>query len=77
MTTDGSPTDEFNMRDATNVKEVTVEVSGKRGKVDSFWVTENNDIYVKVKQGSVSVNYRLTQLNEDMKVYRKAKFEDE
>ena len=64
------------MRDASNVKEVTLEISGKRGKVDSFWITEHNDIYVKVKQGSVTVNYKLTQLSDDMVVHRKTKFED-
>jgi hypothetical protein len=65
------------MRDASNVKEVTLEISGKRGKIDSFWVTENNDVYVKVKHGLTSVNYKLTQLNEEMVVHRKARFDDD
>jgi hypothetical protein len=57
------------MRGAQNVKDVEVEASGKPGKIVSFWVTENNMIYVKIKDHKGhTTNYRLTELPDDIKV---------
>jgi len=65
------------MRDATNIKEVTIEVEGKKGKIDSFWIMPStNQVYVKVKHGSVYCNYRLTKLSDEMTVKTRPGFDE-
>jgi sporulation protein YlmC with PRC-barrel domain len=66
------------MRDADNIKDVTIEVDGKRGKIESFWILpETNEVYVKLKHGTVTCNYRLTQLDEKMIIVKKRSRFDE
>jgi len=57
------------MRDAINIKDAKVEVNGKRGKITGFWITANNAVYAKIKDyKGTTVNYRIAELSEDIKV---------
>jgi hypothetical protein len=60
------------MRDARELKNATVKVGGKTGKVVGFWVTENNVVYAKIKdyQGTTT-NHRLTELSSEMELVKK------
>jgi hypothetical protein len=57
------------MRGATDIKDLRVEVDGKKGKVMSFHVTEDSQVYTKIRlSDGTNVNYRLTQMDSEMKV---------
>lgn len=57
------------MRDAKEIKNLSVEANGKRGKIVGFWLAENNTVYAKIKNyKGQTVNHPLTQLNADIKV---------
>jgi hypothetical protein len=44
-------------------------VDGKKGKVMSFHVTEDSQVYTKIRlSDGTNVNYRLTQIDPEMKV---------
>jgi hypothetical protein len=60
------------MRDARELKNATVKVGGKTGKVVGFWVTENNVVYAKVKDyRGATTNHRLTELSPEMELVEK------
>lgn len=65
------------MRGAENIKEVSLTVNGKSGKIHSFWITENKTVYVKVQHGSTYTNYRLNELPNEFQVVKKVHFDDE
>jgi hypothetical protein len=65
------------MRDSENLIGKEVVIDGKNGVVESFWVTENNTVYTKVKHGTVTINYRLYELPENFSLTRKKSFEDD
>jgi hypothetical protein len=48
------------MRDARNLEGMSLEVGGKVGKIHSFWITEEREIFVKVVHENVYVNYQLS-----------------
>lgn len=62
------------MRDTRNIKDFHVKVFGKPGKIESFWVTDDNTIYAKVKHGNTTTNYRLTELNQNFELVKKESF---
>ena len=57
------------MRGATDIRDLKIEVDGKKGKVMSFHITEDQQVYVKIRlSDGVNVNHRLTELDPEMKV---------
>ena len=57
------------MRGATDIKDLKIMVDGKKGKVMSFYVTEDSQVYTKIRlSDGTNVNYRLTQIDSEMKV---------
>jgi hypothetical protein len=57
------------MRGATDIKDLKIMVDGKKGKVMSFHVTEDSQVYTKIRlSDGTNVNYRLTQIDSEMKV---------
>ena len=65
------------MRDARNIKDQPVKVLGNPGKIESFWVTDDNIIYAKVKHGSITTNYKLTELNQNFELVKKKTLHDD
>jgi hypothetical protein len=56
------------MRGATDIKDLKIMVDGKKGKVMSFHVTEDSQVYTKIRlSDGTNVNYRLTQLDPEMR----------
>jgi hypothetical protein len=57
------------MRGATDIKDLKIMVDGKKGKVMSFHITEDSQVYTKIRlSDGTNVNYRLTQIDSEMKV---------
>ena len=52
------------MRDARNLKDLDIKIGEKVGKVESFWITEAKEIFIKVNYGEMTVNYSLKDLPE-------------
>lgn len=52
------------MRDARNLKDLDIKIGERTGKVDSFWITEAKEIFIKVNYGEMAVNYSLKDLPE-------------
>ena len=56
------------MRGATDIKDLKIVVDGKKGKVMGFHVTEDSQVYTKIRlSDGTNVNYRLTQLDPEMR----------
>jgi hypothetical protein len=57
------------MRGAKEIKNLSVEAKGSRGKIVGFWLSENNTVYAKIKNyKGQTVNHPLTELHEGIRV---------
>jgi hypothetical protein len=57
------------MRGATDIRDLKIEIDGKKGKVMSFHITEDKQVYAKIRlSDGQNVNHRLTELASEMKV---------
>lgn len=65
------------MRGASSIKDHHVLVGGKKGKVVGFWVTEDKTIYVKVKHGTITTNYKMAKLPDDMEIVFRDNWEND
>ena len=63
------------MRGSLNLFDIDLKIDDKIGKVESFWITETKDIYVKVNVEDATVNYRLSDLKDLIQDQPKFKFE--
>ncbi len=52
------------MRDARNLKDLDIKIGERTGRVDSFWITEAKEIFIKVNYGEMTVNYSLKDLSD-------------
>jgi hypothetical protein len=52
------------MRDARDIIGMKVCISEREGKVHSFWITESNEIFVKIFYEDRYINYNLLRLIE-------------
>jgi hypothetical protein len=51
------------MRDARNLEDLEIKVGERTGRVDSFWITEAKEIFIKVNYGDMVVNYPVKDLH--------------
>jgi hypothetical protein len=64
------------MRSAINLSDIELIIDEEPAIIESFWITETKDIYVKVQQGEHSINYSLDKLKSIIKDQRKFKFDE-
>ena len=50
------------MRDARNLQKINLKIDEELCTIDSVWVTENGDLYVKVNQKDMTVNYQADKI---------------
>jgi hypothetical protein len=64
------------MRSAINLSDIELIIDEEPAIIESFWITETKDIYVKIQQGEHSINYPLDKLKSVIKDQRKFKFDE-
>jgi hypothetical protein len=50
------------MRDARNLQKINLKIDEELCTIDSVWVTENGELYVKVNQKDMTVNYQAEKI---------------
>lgn len=50
------------MRDAKNLQKINLKIDEEMCTIDSVWVTENGDLYIKVNQKDMTVNYQANKI---------------
>jgi hypothetical protein len=64
------------MRAAINLSEINLFINDEEAKIESFWITESKDVYVKVQIGESYTNYPLDKLKTIIPDQRKFKFNE-
>jgi hypothetical protein len=50
------------MRDARNLQKINLKIDEELCTIDSVWVTDNGELYVKVNQKDMTVNYQAEKI---------------
>jgi hypothetical protein len=50
------------MRDARNLQKINLKIDEELCTIDSVWLTENGELYIKVNQKDMTVNYQAEKI---------------
>jgi hypothetical protein len=50
------------MRDAKNLQTLNLHINQNSCKIDSVWITENGDLYFKIKEKEMTINYQADKI---------------